>query len=70
MFKRTHAFINVAADCRIIPPACEYSICLVADPEDRAMGEGGLGAVPPAGVQGSEPPLGHLPEAGVLMHSV
>jgi len=50
----------------------------VADPEDRAMtggGEGGLGAVPPAGVQGTEPaPLegwkSKSQEAGVLMNSV
>ena len=31
----------------------------VADPEDRARGgEGGLGAVPPAGVQAAEPHWG------------
>jgi len=37
-------------------------------------GEGGLWAVPPAGVQEAELPLGvwgrSPPEAGVLMHSV
>jgi len=40
----------------------------VADPEDRARGgEWVMGAVPPAGVQGAQPPP---PEAGVLVHSV
>jgi len=48
-----------------------YVICY-ATAEDHAMGEGGMGGVLPARVQGAEPPLGvwgeTLPEAGVLMH--
>jgi len=30
----------------------------MADPEDRARGNGGMGTVAPAGVHGAEPPLG------------
>ena len=48
----------------------------VADPEDRASGEEGLEAVPPAGVQSQRPRWGSggevPPESGVLVliHSV